>query len=179
MNPRLTLIVITIFAGIIGCILYAINHQWIIIQYKQSTITSSPSPKTKKERTFYYWHNNRWHTETQELIWSAQLHDNIEILVANWLSLLDAEQIIPKKVTVQSIALSPTQQELYISFDRNLMPKEWSIRQKWMLIEGLLKTFRNNDIPLNTIHFFVHHQPMIDAHLDFSCSWPLSGFAST
>jgi hypothetical protein len=44
------------------------------------------------------------------------------------------------------------------------------------LIEGLLKTLRENDIKIQRIHFLLHHQPLVDYHLDFSHPWPLEGF---
>jgi hypothetical protein len=84
-----------------------------------------------------------------------------------------------KTVSLQSAMLSPAQHELYISFTRNPLEKEKSIQEKWLFIEGLLKTIRENGLMLQAIHFLVQHQPLNDPHLDFSKPWPLQGFLTT
>jgi hypothetical protein len=86
------------------------------------------------------------------------------------------EKIISKAISVQSAMLSPAGHELYISFNRNPLKKEKSTYEKWMFIEGLLRTVRENKIVVQAIHFLIHHQPINDHHLDFSKSWPLVGF---
>lgn len=159
--------------------LYALQHQWIIFRGTPSIYTQQPQNKTKKICTIHYWHHNRWNTESQELIWSSQLHENLGTIISSWLSLLDTEQIIPKKVTLQSVTLAPHHQDAYISFDRNVLPKEWSTYGKLMLIESLLKTIRSNAVPLHRIYILVHHQPLIDTHLDFSDAWPITGFLAS
>jgi hypothetical protein len=84
-----------------------------------------------------------------------------------------------KKVSLQSVVPSPSGVEAYISFDRNPFTKNQSTYEKFMWIEGLLKTVRENGIQLQSIYFLVHHQPLTDFHLDFSNAWPISGFIQT
>jgi hypothetical protein len=64
-----------------------------------------------------------------------------------------------------------------LSFDRSPFPTEWTTYEQWMWIESLLKTVRDNDIRIQRIRFLVHHQELIDYHLDFSNPWPIIGFA--
>ncbi len=180
MNTKITIFFISCITLCMGILLYAFQHQWIIFRGANVLIhTKQPQIKTKKICTLYYWHNNRWHTESQELIWSSHVHENLVTLISSWLSLLDTEQLLPKKVMLQSATLTPHQQDAYLSFDRNLLPKEWSIHRKLMLIEGLLKTIRSNNIALHGVHMLVHHQPLIDTHLDFLDAWPIRGFLAT
>lgn len=180
MNIKINIILLCCITLFLGILLYAFHHQWIIFRRLPHTISpQQPLIKTKKKCTLYYWHHNRWHTESHELIWSSRTQENIGTLVSHWLSLLDTEQLLPKKIILQSAALTPNAQEVYLSFDRNIIPKEWSIYYKLMLLEGLLKTIRANITSLHGIHFLVHHQPLIDTHLDFSQAWPIHGFVTT
>lgn len=179
MNKKINILLACCIALLIGIVLYALHHQWILFRTINPIMHTARQAKTKKACMFHYWHNNRWHTESQEVIWSSQTHENLMTLISYWLSLLDAEQILPKKVTLQSATLTPHKQEAYLSFDRTIVLKEWSTQRKLMLIEGLLKTLRSNAIPLRGIYILVHHQPLIDTHLDFSAAWPIAGFIGT
>ncbi len=181
MNTKIsTFILISCCTLLLGILLYAFQYQWIIFRHVHPLMhTQGEQIKTKRKCALHYWHNNRWNSESQELIWSSQLHENVMAIVSAWLSLLDTEQLLPKKVILQSATLTPTQQEVYLSFDRNIVPKEWSIHRKLMLLESLLKTIRSNGIALYGVYILVHHQPLIDPHLDFSQAWPLTGFIAT
>lgn len=179
MNQKITILLASTIPLLAGILLFSIHHQWIILRFTQMPVETNHRIYTKRACQLSYWYNNRWHTDSQELIWSTKTVPNLTTLIATWLSLLDAEQIIPKKTTLQSIALSPNNQTAYISFDRNILPKQWSIYQKWMLIEGLLKTIRFNEIAIRTIQLLIHHQPICDVHLDLSFEWPVSGFMPT
>ena len=124
-----------------------------------------------------YWHNGAWQTEHQELIWGSNTEKNCLYLINTWLTLLDEEGIMEKRVTLQTALLSPSGQEIYLSFDRSPFQPEDSTFAKWMWIEGLLKTLRENEVKLTNVQILVHHQPINDQHLDFTNPWPLQGFA--
>jgi len=79
-------------------------------------------------------------------------------------------------VSLQNVLISIDETEVYISFDRNLLNEENSTKEKLMLIESLLKTLRDNEITVQQVHLLVHHQEMLDSHLDFSHAWPIIGF---
>jgi len=129
----------------------------------------------KKQVTYYYYHGDKWKAEKQEMLWHESKEKNIFQLINAWLALLDEERIITKKTTLQS-ALITTSGCVYLSFDHNILSKEETIFKKWMLLEGLLKTISSNDIAVQEAQFLVQHQPLQDAHLDFSCPWPIHGF---
>ena len=46
-----------------------------------------------------------------------------------------------------------------------------------MWIEELLKTIKESGIPVQTIRLLVYSKPLQDNHLDFSHSWPISGYS--
>lgn len=162
----------------IGMLYCAFAREWIIVRYPLNTPNTTPTqPIEKKQVTLFFWHHNSWKTETQDLLWSTHGDRNSYQLINAWLTLLDEENIMRKKITLQSALLSPSETELYLSFDHNPLPKQVSTFEKWMLIEGLLKTIRKNEIPIQGIHFLVYHQPLQDQHLDFSKAWPIQGFS--
>jgi hypothetical protein len=166
---------ISFFTAILFCALY---NQWVIItipSHNKIDYLQNSAISTKKI-TLHYVHHEKWHKEQQELLWSDNITKNTQQLINAWLTLLDEERVVPKKITLQAALLS-TSQTLYISFDHNPLAKEDAIFKKWMFIEGLLKTVRKNNIAIQHVHFLVQHQPLIDYHLDFSMPWPVKGFA--
>jgi hypothetical protein len=131
---------------------------------------------TIKTVSLFLYKDKRWHEEKQQMAWFNAKQDQLASLVNSWLLLLDQEDMLEKKVSVQTVLLSASQQEAYISFDRNFLSKQYSIFDKLMSIESLLKTVRENNINIQKVHFLVHHKPMHDYHLDFSQAWPIIGF---
>ena len=130
----------------------------------------------KKDVWLMYWHNKKWNKEKIQILWSNDKAKNIQYLVSSWLNLLEEELVIKKKISLQTVLLTSSGNIAYLSFDRNIFSRKYSTHEKLMLIEGLLKTIRENDITLQGIYFLVHHQIMDDYHLDFSNPWPLYGF---
>lgn len=173
------LILIALLTAGIGMLLYAWHRGWIIIKLpsvQHTTAGNEQLPQNfKKNITLYYWYHDKWQRENIELIWATDSAKTIEYIANSWLALLDEEQVMEKKVTVQTVALTQSKYA-YISFDRSPFNKEQTTHDKLQLIEGLLKTIRENEVKLQGIHFLVQHQPLVDAHLDFSNSWPLNGF---
>jgi hypothetical protein len=89
---------------------------------------------------------------------------------------MDEERLMSKKVSLQSVILTPNEKDAYLSFDRYPFSPESPTVEKFMWVEGLLKTLRDNGISLQGVRFLVHHQEMLDSHLDFSNPWPGIGF---
>jgi hypothetical protein len=175
---KISYIVLILFFLSCGMLIFALTRGWIVIKFPEKynyAQNYSTLPMGKKSVKLYFWHNNKWQHETVQLIWSQDQSKNLEYLINNWLSLLDEEQIIDKKVELQAALLTQSNY-CYLSFDRSLFGKESTTHEKLLIVQGLFKTIKENGINLQGIHFLVQHQPMIDAHLDFSNPWPLSGF---
>jgi len=169
-------IIISLACTILGILFFAFYQEIIIIRHPNIPPYTSSMVVVKKEAKLIFWHNEKWHTETQDMIWHTTPGKNIHYLINSWLTLLDAENIIDKKITVQPVLLTSAQHEAYISFDRNPFAKEASTFEKWMFIEGILRTLKENGIPIQQVQFLVHHAPLNDPHLDFSKAWPIQGF---
>jgi len=160
---------------------FAYNHRWIIIHFPkksyQADLQKHTVQITKKRVTRVYWNNDAWHNEETELLWSDDDKANTLLhLITSWLALLDEEKVMEKKVSVQSVVLSLSGADAYISFDRNPFTKNQSTYSKLLWVEGLLKTVRENGVKVQAIYFLVHHQPLTDFHLDFSNPWSINGF---
>jgi hypothetical protein len=161
-----------------GTFFFLTYNKLLIIHFNsgRNYSTHTQSTEYKKAVTLYFWTPQGWHQEESHILWAKDNAQNINYLTNRWLSILDEENLHSKKVIAQTVALSATGQEAYISFDRYPFEPETSTYTKYMFIEGLLKTLRSQNIKISTIRFLVHHKPLEDYHLDFSIGWPLSGF---
>ncbi len=169
-------LLISLSALCAGTIFYGMYNDFIIIRFPLKNVPSAlTTTAQKKNFKLFYWAQGKWHMEEKELL-AQNAVKTLTYIIASWLALLEDERVMDKKVSVQSVLIDALGTEAYISFDRNPFSKESSIYQKLMWIEGLLKTIRENGIPLKTIRFLVHHKPLQDQHLDFSSSWPISGY---
>jgi hypothetical protein len=158
-------------------LLFAYMREWVIIRIPQIQSVEYQEPHIKKQQvSLWFWQQNRWHTEKTELLSSQNVSDNISQLVSALVSLFEEEKLLDKKVTLQSVTLSSDGMMAFLSFDRPPLKKQSSVYIKWMMIESILKTIRENNIKIQKVIFLTHHQPMQDMHLDFSNSWPISGF---
>lgn len=163
----------------LGLLYFMHNQGWLIVRfpsYKTEIQQIANGLRTHKKRVrLIFWHNKKWYTEQVDILQTEDNAQTVQHLINSWLTLLDEETIMGKKVTLQSALISPNGL-LYLSFDRNPFNEKNSTHTKWMWVEGLLKTMRENNISLQNIRFLVHHQTMQDGHLDFSNPWPIAGF---
>jgi len=170
-------------ALIAGLIFYGVYHELVVVSIMplRSMKTFSPNISMKKKVVkLIFWHEEAWHTEDVDVIWSdTNMVHNIHLIINRWLSVLDEEKVMDKKVTLQSVILSPSSREAFLSFDRNPLKFEDAAYVKLMWCEGLLKTIRDNGIPIESLRFLVHHAPLDDEHIDLAFSWPISGFLNT
>jgi hypothetical protein len=132
----------------------------------------------KKQTRIWYWDGEHLVHDDKKLIFSEDTQVTLTNLVASWLSLLDEEQLLSKKVVLQSVMLDPQNTTAYISFDQSPFKKSDSTYTKLMAIEGLLRTMRESKISLTKVQLLGDHTPLADAHLDFSHPWTLTGYAS-
>lgn len=175
---RLQQIVVLILSFLIGFIYFAFNQGWIVIRSfsaSQSETTALNLKATKKYMPLVFWNDNKWNKESVEIIATADPALTVQHLLTSWLSLLDEEGAMTHKVTLQA-ALMSASGHLYLSFDRTPFDENSSTYDKWMWVEGLLTTIRENEPAVHAVHFLVHHHPMDDNHLDFSNAWPITGF---
>lgn len=176
MNILKTQATIAFSSLLAGILFFALYNQWIIIKLPSfAPITTNGSLINKKKISLHFFHQDKWKTETQDQLWTESVTKNLSQLINAWLAVLDDERIITKKTVLQSALLSQSG-TAYISFDHNILSKEDPLFKKWMIIEGLLKTIRTNDIPIQNVQLLIQHQQLNDPHLDFSMPWPIYGF---
>jgi len=193
---KLHYLLLSIIFLILGGIFVAVQNDFIIFRWPTNTIIIKEDNNlaTKTKIKLFYWNNNKWNNEITTILVSGNLQDDVQRIINSWLNLLDEEKII-EKISLQTVLITENSNELFLSFDRNLFNEESSTYQKLMLIEGLLKTLRENPTSLinstpnitencelrraskiSKVYLFVYHKTMQDAHLDFSNPWPLEGF---
>lgn len=165
---------------IVGAFFIAVHNDWIILRFPHKSLSNEHGAPCKKNIsrqhiTLYFFHHDQWHTEKIQLLISDDIAQNMHYITQAWLNLLNEENLMEKKVTVQDVLIAQTQCA-YISFDRNPMSRDESTYEKYMRVEGLLETFRENGIKIQNVQLMVHHKPLQDYHLDFSHPWPLQGF---
>jgi hypothetical protein len=176
---NLRLLTISIGTLITGVILYGITHHYIVFyfpSYKQHTPIRL-IPPVKQKVTIFFPYKNSWGGETKEIPSLLSEENKIITLINLWLSLLQEDNLLPKKTFLQTALLDPAHQELFLSFDHNLFFKESNIYAKYLLVHSLCKTLQENNIQVSLIRFLVNHHPLKDFHLDFSKGWPLTEFS--
>ncbi|MDZ4131118.1 MAG: hypothetical protein U1E02_44140 [Hydrogenophaga sp.] len=178
-----------ILAGICvigGALFYAIHQEWLFFfcthKFCANTMQSasrageSLSVAARKKAALIFWRHDRWAKESQELVWPADKAQALTYLLNSWFTLLDEEHVTEQKVTVQTVLMAHEDKQALISFDRIPFAKESSTFAKWLLLEGLLKTIRENGIAISEVVFLIRHQPLRDYQLDFTNPWKIEGF---
>jgi hypothetical protein len=175
-NKNYIIICLATFA--LSLLLFAYHKEYIILNFgTQATPSPSTASAQKQNVVLHFWHQNKWNTEPVSLLFSDATTTNMQQLVSRWAQLLHEEKIIKKKVVLQSATITFDNQELIISFDRAPWNKENSTYEKWMTIEGLLKTIKAVAPSIKKVRFLVNQNPLQDPHLDFTNAWPINGFA--
>jgi hypothetical protein len=179
---RLQQIALLLISFLIGFIYFAFNQGWIVINpssaQSQAEATALSLKSTKKQMNLIFWNEGKWDKESVEIIATADPALTVQHLVTSWLTLLDEEGAMSHKITLQAALMSANRQ-LYLSFDRTPFDENSSTHDKWMWIEGVLATIKENEPAVHSVHFLVHHLPLEDNHLDFSNAWPISGFLAS
>jgi len=133
----------------------------------------------RKNITLYFWKNEELCREKKVFLCTPSLSDNLRQIVGSWMEEVYDERILCRQVRLQSVAVSGSGQEIFLSFDQNPCDRDWSIFRKWQFWEGLLKTIADAPFSVQSVFFLVNHEPMPDDHLDFSLPLPVGGFEST
>jgi len=180
MKP-LNIVIITTLCFITGLLIHAYHKEWIIILLPQQTIDyqteteNTDATFTQKKIELFFWKHEQWQTEQNSVIWSSDMSHNVKTITNNWLMLLEDEKIIDTDIQLSS-AIITSNKELFLSFNKDLYDTQDSTYSKLLIVHGLLKTINENKIPVQSVRFLVHHQTLIDDHLNFSISWPITGY---
>ncbi len=168
----------------IGLLYFAIQHNWIMVQIpfiSSGAQENSALNQVGKKTTVHVWYYNHGSLiqEPIPVLWYDYIPTTVRAITQGWLAVLEEAGCCNKKIAIESVIPSQGDQEINISFTRNLFDQEESIMDKLLRLEGLLKTLRENKMPYKYVRFLVHHQPMYDPHIDLSYPWPITGFMAT
>ena len=174
-----SLLAVAGIAFVAGAILLLFRSEILLLRGipgRSSMTVASVCPTQKKMACLSFFKHGAFKMEEQELLWGNHVQENIRYLISAMLSVWEDEQVTQKKVSLQSVIVSPSGKTAYLSFDRVPFDKDASTFCKWHTIEALLKTLRDNDVGIRDVYFLVHHELLVDSHLDFSNPWTISGF---
>lgn len=173
-------IIIATLCCIAGVLFFLINRKWLIIQLgfypsaQQYTTSVTNSDIAAKKISLYFYKQEAWQKREVSFLWQTDNQEhNLTQLIKSWLSLLQDEHILPSNITLESVALSSSGNEAYVSFDRSIFLAEWPIIKKWFVLEGLFRTMYHAEMVVQTITLLVNQKPMYDEHIDFSQPLPV------
>lgn len=170
---------IIIVSFVSGILFFLIQRNIIILRnpfFVGESFEEADAISNKKNIVLYVWYNDALRYECREILWPRLVADRLVLLIKTWLDFADEECQMSRHVSLQAVALSPTNQDIYLSFDRNPFDGQASTFEKILWIESVLKTIRENESSVYNVYFLVDHQPLEDAHIDFLHPWPIQGF---
>lgn len=160
----------TILLCILGAaFLFAVQTDRIIFNTPSARCTKSKPAQTTS--CTLYWHEHLLQAETKQIVQAEDAQQNLLYLINTWLQFLYNEDM-HKKVHAETVMISPSGNELFISFDRKPFKKQMSIAEKIGFIQNLFKTIRPHTAA-RKVRLLVHHKPLHDAHLDFNSGWDI------
>jgi hypothetical protein len=177
MNFKKEVIILSIIFFSLSVAFFAYQESWIIfiVPHKKEVVQLSAETKPA-EAVLYFWKYEKWNFEKVSYIKSSDQAQNIKNLAHLYFRLLDDEAVIHNDVSVNSVVLHKNKQIAFISCNQSPFNAQDHTKTKLMIIEGLLKTLRDNNVSTSSIQFLINHQPLTDDHLDFTIPWPLTGY---
>ena len=120
----------------------------------KATVQQVSAPKQKTVHLYYPKHNGVQETEIK-LPWGMTLASNAHTLVSALLTLLGREHVLAPTPRLQSVSFVESGGILLLSFEHSLLTSSLSIKHKWQLVECLLCTLHQSQIPVNIVHNFL------------------------
>jgi hypothetical protein len=178
MNTYLKISLILTCFFISGILFFAYQESWIIINIPQTSIWKNLQNPKNTTINCYLWafKNNQWIKEEKQINKTEDTAQMIQSLLNNWFLFLQEEHILRKTITVDSCILSPTKKLAFISLNHNPFNSQATTYECLILIEGCLKTIRENKIELQDIQILLNHKPWTDHRLNMEIPWPITGY---
>jgi hypothetical protein len=116
-------------AALMGVLFLAFEREWIIVRFPSWRHEPVHKQGAEKRSTaLFFWNHDRWVQETVEVIWvEKDTGQTIKYLMDRWLTWLDEERLTDRKIALQTVLLTPHEQEAFVSFDRSPFTLEASI----------------------------------------------------
>ncbi|MBY0110294.1 MAG: N-acetylmuramoyl-L-alanine amidase [Candidatus Babeliaceae bacterium] len=158
-----------------GALWYAIQTEIIIFSFP--AFAEYTFQQTDKRKITLFWHTEKEIIkETTECIWSKSLNRNMHAVISTWLCYMQDENLLDKRVKLETVALVPAGHEVYLSFNYSLFEPQQTIIKKWYILESLFATLKPLFPELKMIRLLVNCQPLYDEHIDCSVSLPVTNF---
>jgi hypothetical protein len=161
---------ILVVSMLLALTFFALQEEWLIWRGPLVPDTSLKAQHTCKEVKLYYWQQEQLKYETVQQVWVEDEQQNLQYLINKWLAFLHDEEQIAYRVHADTVMLSPSGSELFISCDCTPFSKEHSIERRLQFIKALCATLKHAS-NVQQIHLLVKHQPLCDPHLDFEVAW--------
>ncbi len=162
----------------IGALWYAFHSQIITISFP--AYAEYVAVPTNKKTIVLWWYTQTGKTqEKTDIIWQDDTVKNIITSISTWIGYLQEEEVLDKRIRLETAALSATGREAYISLSHTLFNPELSIIKKWHLLEGLFLTLKPLFPDLQNVRLFVNGKPLHDEHIDCSKGLPILPFLQT
>jgi hypothetical protein len=166
--------ILSICCLLLGMIMFAWWHEWIIIRYPGSSATLAISGDTVSHSmvNIVTWQQQKHIISQEQIHITPDGADNLSTIISRWLSL----QMDASSAQVQSVLINPDTGIVYLSFTSSPFSQQNTIYDNWMMVQALLKTIENYDPRIKKIQLLTNHHPLSDGYLDFTRPWPIKGF---
>lgn len=169
------LLFFSILTFIIGAIWYALQTEIII--FSIPAFAEYAFQQTDKKTLLLFWRTEKEIIkESSECIWTKSASQNIKTVISSWLCSMQNEGLLDKRIKLETVALTPSCSEAFVSFSHTLFEAHMNSIKKWYVIESLFDTIRPLFKELKALRFLIHSQPLYDEHIDFSMSLPVTEF---
>ncbi len=164
-----------------GFFFYGIYNEYIIVRLPlrhEARVLEQLHVKRKNVK-LYYWNNEKFFFEEKMILYSSDMISTVTELITSWLTMLHEEHPMQKRVNLERVLIDFSGNEAFISFDKYPFFTSSSVFQKLIWIECLLKTVSESGLPLKKVHFLTASKPLVDQHIDFSHSFPITGYLAS
>lgn len=148
--------------------LFFIQKKIVYLPKFRPGLDNSESKNFSKKFEVYFYKNG-WKSEKVSSLVDESKESVITSIVTMWCSVMQDEELIKNKISLQSVIIS--QNNIYLSFDQPLLPFV-DAYSNFKFIAGLLKTLYIAGFSDFKVYFLVHHKVCKDMLLDFEVPWP-------
>jgi N-acetylmuramoyl-L-alanine amidase len=172
---KIFFIFLTSLSFLCGAVWYAVHTQIII--FSVPAFAEFSLQQTDRKTLTLFWYTQKELTqENTDCIWSKSTSTNIATVISTWLSYMQDEDLLNKRIKLETVAVTPNGNEALVSFSHTLFEPSSTSIKKWYCIESLFATLKPLFPELKTIRFLVRNQPLHDEHIDCSVSLPITNF---
>jgi len=154
-----------------SALLFLYNND-VILVFRQPYAIEPEHHATEKKVPLMVFQNEKKTSENITIPLLPTIEDTFMYALQSWLTIERNNQLVPEKVTVQSVAFSKTQKILCVSFSQSIFNKQDAIHQKALLLKSLCSLIKELSPKTESLYLLVDQKPFNDPHL--SCKQAIS-----